>query len=130
MRPATSGALILGLKAAAAALQFLVLVLTARWFGVAFRGELALWNATVQLVVLVVGFFAGSSIVFLAAREPSRPYLRRLLVVSYGACLALPVAVALGAALLGTALAAETPLLVLVSVMTALLVVNACVLLA
>src|SRR5262245_45038027 len=130
MRPATSGALILGLKAAAAALQFLVLVLTARWFGVAFRGELALWNATVQLVVLVVGFLAGSSIVFLAAREPSRPYLRRLLAVAYGACVLLPVAIALGAAVLGRSLGPEASLLVLVSVMTALLVVNSCVLLA
>lgn len=130
MRPASDGALILGLKAGAAALQFLLLVLTARWFGVTFRGEIALFNATVQLVVLVVGFLAGSSIVFLAAREPSRRYLRRLLAVSYAACALVPLAIALGAAALGSSLGPETPIAVLVSVMYGLLVVNTCVLLA
>ena len=130
MRPASEGALVLGLKSGAALFQFLLLVLTARWFGVAVRGEIALFNASVQLVVLVAGFFAGSSIVFLAAREPSRPYLVRLLAASYSTCVLVPVTIALGAAVFGRSLGTETPLLVLVAAMTALLVVNVCVLLA
>jgi len=130
MRPASDGAIVLALKGGAAALQFLLLVLTARWFGVEFRGEIALFNATVNLVVLVVGFTGGSSIVFLAARDKSRAYLHRLLLVSYAFAVAVPVLIALGAAALGTSLGRETPLLVLVSVLYSLMVVHACVLLA
>jgi len=130
MRPASDGAIVLALKGGAAALQFVLLVLTARWFGVEFRGEIALFNATVNLVVLVVGFTGGSSIVYLAARDASRGYLRQLLLVSYAFAVAVPVAIALGAAALGVSLGRETPLVVLVSVLYSLLVVHTCVLLA
>jgi O-antigen/teichoic acid export membrane protein len=130
MRPASDGAIVLALKGGAAALQFVLLVLTARWFGVEFRGEIALFNATVNLVVLVVGFTGGSSIVYLAARDATRGYLRQLLIVSYAFAVTVPVVIALGAAVLGVSLGHEAPLVVLVSVLYSLLVVHTCVLLA
>ena len=71
MRARSSAAAIVALKGTATALQVLLLVLTARWFGVAVRGEIALFNAAVNLLVLAVGFTGGPSIVFLAARDPS-----------------------------------------------------------
>lgn len=130
MRASSEAGLILGFKAGAALSQFVLLVLTARWFGVEFRGELAIFAATVQLLVLVVGFFAGSSLVYLAAREPTRSYLTRLLAASYAACVALPIALALGATALEIPLGREPALLVLTSILYGLLTVNACVLLA
>jgi O-antigen/teichoic acid export membrane protein len=100
MRPASDGAIVLALKGGAAALQFVLLVLTARWFGVEFRGEIALFNATVNLIV------------------------------SYAFAVTVPVVIALGAAVLGVSLGHEAPLVVLVSVLYSLLVVHTCVLLA
>jgi O-antigen/teichoic acid export membrane protein len=130
MRPASDGALSLAFKGAAAALQFVLLVLTARWFGVVFRGEFALFNATVNLVVLSVGFTGGSSIVFLAAREPNQRHLRRLVAVSWAFCVIVPVALVVAALGLDAPLGRHAPLVTLVAVMNALLVVNVCVLLA
>lgn len=130
MRSATDGARIAALKGGAAGLQFLLLVLTARWFGVTFRGEIALFNATVNLIVLVVGFTGGASIVYLAAREPSRRHLRRLLGASYVFCVAVPLAVAALAGVLHLSLGREAALVVAVAVLNAMLVVHTCVLLA
>ncbi|MBI5169455.1 MAG: hypothetical protein HZA61_08210 [Candidatus Eisenbacteria bacterium] len=130
MRPAADGAAILGFKTGAAASQFLLLVMTARLFGVTFRGEIALFGATINLLVLVVGFAGGASIVYLAANDPSRRHLRHLLAASYAFCVAIPVLVAIGARALGRSLGAETPLVVFVSVLQAMLLVNTYVLTA
>jgi O-antigen/teichoic acid export membrane protein len=130
MRPASDGALSLAFKGAAAALQFVLLVLTARWFGVVFRGEFALFNATVNLIVLGVGFTGGSSIVFLAAREPNQRHLRRLVAVSYAFCVLVPVVLVFAASRLGAPLGHHAALVALVAVMNAAVVVNVCVLLA
>src|SRR4030095_9384181 len=79
------------LKASSSALQFLLLVLTARWFGVEFRGEIALFNAVANLYVLAVGLTAGGWIVSLSARDPSRTTLTRLLAIAYSFCVVVPV---------------------------------------
>ncbi len=130
MRPATEGVAIVGLKAGAAASQFLLLVLTARLFGAGFRGEVALFGAAVNLLVLVVGFTGGASIVYLAAREPNRAYLRSVLLLSYACCVLIPSAVVFGAPWVGASFGAQAPWVALVSVTTSMLVVNSCVLLS
>jgi len=130
MRAASNALVVMALKGAAPPLQFLLLVLTARWFGVAVRGEIALFNAAVNLLVLVVGFTGGASIVYLASRDPSRVLLRRILVTSYGFCVFIPVTIALGASWLGRPVSHETPLLVWVAVMNAILVVHVCVMMS
>src|SRR5262249_46553678 len=101
MKPISSAFAVLMLKGSGSALQFLLLVLTARWFGVEFRGEIALFNAAVNLYVLVVGFTGGASIVYLSSRDPSRASLRRLLTISYAFCALVPLALAWSAAMMG-----------------------------
>jgi len=130
MRTASDAAVVLALKGGASALQFLLLVLTARWFGVAFRGEIALFNASVNLIALVVGFTGGASIVYLTARDPSRAFLRRLLGASYAFCVLVPLALGLGSSLVGQPLGREAPLVVSVAVVNSMLVVHICVLLS
>jgi|KBSSwiStaDraftv2_1062776.scaffolds.fasta_scaffold43970_2 O-antigen/teichoic acid export membrane protein len=130
MRAASNALAVLLLKGAAPPLQFLLLVLTARWFGVAVRGEIALFTAAVNLFVLIVGFTGGSSIVYLASRDPSRALLGRILTVSYSFCVLVPVALAAVASGMGRPVSHETPLVVWVAVMNALLVVHVCVMMS
>lgn len=130
MRAASNALVVLLLKGAAPPLQFLILVLTARWFGVAVRGEIALFNAAVNLFVLVVGFTGGSSIVYLASRDPSRAVLGRILASSYVFCAVIPVLLAAGGSWLGNRPTPETPLMVWVAVMNAVLVVHVCVMMS
>ena len=130
MRTTADAAGVLALKAGSAVLQFLLLILTARWFGVEARGDIALFNAAVNLVVLVAGFTGGSSIVFLAARERSRAFLRRLLLASYGFCVLVPVALGAGAQALGHPLGHDPLNIVIVAALNAMLIVNVCVLLS
>ncbi|MFN8587541.1 MAG: hypothetical protein U0704_07025 [Candidatus Eisenbacteria bacterium] len=133
MRTASEGLAIMGFKAGLAASQFLLLVLTARWFGIAVRGEIALFSASVNLLMLVVGFTGGAGIVYLSAREPSRPHLARLMALSYAFCVLIPaaaVALAPHLPLLGAAIGRRAPLVGTVASLNAMLVVNACVLLS
>ena len=121
---------VLALKGGAAVMQFLILVLTARWFGVAFRGDIALFNATVNLLVLVVGFTGSVSLSYVAARRANRPYLHRLLAASYAFAIVVPLVAVLGSALVGRPLDRLAPQLLAVSVTQALLLVHTCVLLS
>ncbi len=130
MRPASDGIAVLAFKTGAAASQFALLVMTARLFGVTFRGEIAIFGATINLLVLVVGFTGGASIVYLAANDASRRHLRQLLAASYAFCVAVPLVVALGAAAIGRTLGPQTPLVVCVSALQAMLLVNTYVLTA
>ena len=130
MRAASNALVVLLLKGAAPPLQFLLLVLTARWFGVAVRGEIALFSAAVNLFVLLVGFTGGSSIVYLASRDPSRALLGRILDWSYTFCLVVPVVLAAAAIWMGRPVSLEMPLVVWVAVMNALQVVHVCVMMS
>jgi O-antigen/teichoic acid export membrane protein len=121
---------VLVFKGGAAVFQFLLLVLTARWFGVAFRGEVALFNASLQLLVLLVGFAGGVSIAFLAARDPDRESLVRLVGTAWGACVLLPPIALVVARGLGWQSGPHVGVLAAVAVLQGMLVVNVAVLLA
>ena len=130
MRTTADAAGVLALKAGSAVLQFLLLILTARWFGVEARGDIALFNAAVNLVVLVAGFTGGSSIVFLAARNRSRAFLHRLLLASYAFCMLVPVLVGAVSSALSHPLGHDPVNIVTVAALNAMLIVNVCVLLS
>lgn len=130
MRLASDSTLVLACKGGAAVAQLLLLVLTARWFGVEFRGEVALFNATLQLLVLLVGFTGGISIAFLAARDADRRTLDRLLALGWAAALVLPPAALAVANALGWSAGPRVILLGAIAVLQALHMVHLSVLVA
>ena len=103
MAPLADAGRVLALKVATAAAQFVLLVVTANWFGVEFRGTFALFGAGVQFVALLTGFLGSVSLGFLAARDANRRDVLVLMTLTTVTAVALPVAVLAPAWLAGTA---------------------------
>lgn len=128
MAPLADAGRVLALKVATAAAQFVLLVATANWFGVEFRGTFALFGAGVQFVALLTGFLGSVSLGFLAARDANRRDVLVLMTLTTVTAVALPVAVLAPAWLAGTDPLA--PHRVVVAVAAALSAVEAGVLLS
>ena len=84
MKRSLSPLAIVALKSSSAGFQFLILVLTARWFGVEYRGEIALFMVTVGFLVLLNGFAGSASSTYICGKDRRLSVLIVVLGFGYG----------------------------------------------